>query len=99
MQRPRFLAIHFNARLFIFLTTIGCFSLLCFSMTEQSSAESGCLTAPSGLVAQYTFQSNGTDIKGANHATLFRTTPFAPGKVRNALQIDGTRTYATSFAS
>ena len=99
MQRPRFLAIHFNARLFIFLTTIGCFSLLCFSMTEQSSAQSGCLTAPSGLVAQYTFQSDGTDIKGANNATLFGTTAFAPGKVGNALQFDGTSTYAKAFAS
>ena len=52
-------------------------------------ASSNCVTPPSGLTAWWPFEQNAVDVIGGTNTTLLGTPGFVPGKVGQALRLDG----------
>jgi hypothetical protein len=58
-----------------------------------------CTTAPNGMVGWWPWQGDGNDVQGTNNATLVGGPVFGAGKVKQALQLDGSTQAAIAPAS
>src|SRR5215831_8222671 len=95
----RFTQTHFRGyRLTLAILISGLF-FAAVTHTYRSAAQSNCLADPGGLVAWYPFQNDGSDKTGIHQAILSGNPSFSAGKVSNALQLDGSGTYAKVFAA
>src|SRR5260221_1062890 len=62
----------------------------------DASADTNCLTAPSGLVGWWPAEGNANDIVGTNNGILVNGTGFTVGKVGQAFNFDGISNYVTN---
>jgi hypothetical protein len=62
-------------------------------------APTGCVQAPSGLVAWWPGDGNADDIVGGNNGTLMNGATFAPGLVGQAFSLDGSGDFVDTAAT
>jgi hypothetical protein len=64
--------------------------------TLTVSPRPGCVPVPSGVVAWWPFDGDGTDLASTNNATVNGSPLFLPGKVGSAILLDGIDDYAVA---